>query len=362
MKSLYHKAALVLFPAALFGLIIYSYALVDPNFTPVNHPYWTVFRNLMVQFGYYNSAVAGPVYLALVGIVTYCHIVFVRNAKSVSPSFILVSIGILAVLSYPFLSHDLFNYMFDARILTYYGKNPYLFKALDFPSDDWIRFMHWTHRTYPYGPTFLPFTLVPSFLSFGKLVLNFVLFKAFFFMAFAVSGIALYRMNKKWGVYFMTSPFIIIEGLVNAHNDIIAVSAAIVGIYFLWRGKAVWAGLLFLFSGGIKYITAPFLALLKDGKKTVRLVLVVTMGILGYFTFFSEIQPWYFLVLLGILPYYETLIDRSTILFTGLLLSYCPYIRSAGWGDEQIFYKHIIIGISFALFLISFRLRKKIIF
>jgi len=69
---------------------------------------------------------------------------------------ILIAVNILiGLISYPAYSHDLFNYMFDAKIATFYQQNPYLYKALDFPTDPWLRFMHWTHRYYPYGPSFL---------------------------------------------------------------------------------------------------------------------------------------------------------------------------------------------------------------
>jgi len=88
--------------------------------------------------------------------------IFIRNFKRYNPLLISILIGVGLLFSYPFLSHDLFNYLFDAKIVTFYHQNPYILKALDFPSDPWLRFMHWTHRTYPYGPSFLFLTLVPS--------------------------------------------------------------------------------------------------------------------------------------------------------------------------------------------------------
>jgi len=165
---------------------------------------------------------------------------------------------------------------------------------------------------------------------------------------------------------FATHPFIIIEGLVNAHNDLIALSLAIVGIYYLFKKKNVQARLLLLFSGGIKFITLP-LFFLKNNKlqitnnksnlkfkiQTTDLIFIIQIIVLVYLSIFKEIQPWYFLTLFIFLPFYGQLIERLNIFFMGLLLSYYPYIRLGGWdGVEKIQLKHIIIVISFIINLI----------
>jgi len=230
--------------------------------------------------------------------------------------------------------------------LTFYGKNPYLYKALDFSSDPWLRFMHWTHRTYPYGPVFLLITLVPSFFSFGKFIISFFLFKITWLFFYLLAVYYLNKLNKKWAIIFTTHPLILIEGLVNAHNDLIATSLAIIGIYYLFKEKNLFARLLLLLSGGIKYITLPLIFLVrpKTHPRGVVLILIGLLIILGYLTFFSEIQPWYFLVLFVFLPYFEKLVYRLNIFFLGLLLSYYPYIRLGGWDSvEKLSLKHIII-------------------
>ena len=37
------------------------------------------------------------------------------------------------------------------------------------------------------------------------------------------------KLNTKWAIFFATNPFVLIEGLTNAHNDFIAVGLAILG-------------------------------------------------------------------------------------------------------------------------------------
>ncbi len=254
--------------------------------------------------------------------------------------------SLILLLSYPFLSHDLFNYMFDAKILTFYGENPYLKKALDFPTDPWTRFMHWTHRTYPYGPIFLGLTLVPSFLSFGKFLPAYVLFKILFMIFYLLSVWSLNKVNKRLAVTFATHPLIIIEGLLNAHNDLIGIGIALIGFYYLTREKPneLLSRILFLLSAGIKYMTLPIIIISKNKSKMRWFSLSLAIAILAWLTFKSEIQPWYFLTLFIFLPAFEGIIDRTNIFLMGLLFSYYPYIRLGGWDSEdKIIMKHNII-------------------
>ncbi|MBI2051660.1 hypothetical protein HYT33_02755 [Candidatus Roizmanbacteria bacterium] len=267
-----------------------------------------------------------------------------RNYKNVNLWHVVFPLIFLGVFSYPFLSQDFFNYLFDAKIATFYFKNPYLHKALDFPGDPWLRFTQWTHRTYPYGPAFLLISLVPSFLSFGKFLLAFLFFKATSAL-FYVSGVYyLSKLDKKWAVIFATNPLVLTEGLVSSHNDLIGVSLAIVGIYYLFAKRNILGRVFLLLSAGIKYITLPLVFLSKTIKQYNHIAIFGLCAILAYLSFFSEIQPWYFLALFAALPFYEKFISKLNIFFAGLLFSYYPYVRFGGWDKAwKIALKHQII-------------------
>ena len=62
---------------------------------------------------------------------------------------------------------------------------------------------------------------------------------------------------------FATHPLIIMEGLLNLHNDLIGVCLAIIGFYYLLKNKNIQARLLLTASFGIKYLTLPFLFISK---------------------------------------------------------------------------------------------------
>lgn len=354
----------VLYFLSLAILTVYSFALIDPNITFFQTRWWEVFREKIIYFGYYQRNISWLIYLFLIILLFVFHYFFIKKYRQFNPILIAIFTGSILLISYPLLSHDFFNYMFDARILTYHQQNPYLFKALDFPSDPWLRFLQWTHRTYPYGPVFLLITLIPSFLSIGKFVLGFLFFKLTFMIFYILGVFYLNKINKKYALIFATHPLIIIEGLVNTHNDLIAAAIGLCAVFYLLDGKNIKSRILFLLSAGIKYLTAPVLLLRNQKSNWNTFVFAVTLGIIFYLCVKSEIQAWYFLNLFIFIPFLIGTIQQLDIFFFGLLLSYYPYIRLGGWDTaEKIAIKHWIIVLA-AILNILFLLFpwKKIIF
>lgn len=345
---------LVVFLIILFSLSIYSYALVDPNFTLFNHSAWEYFRNLMVNLGYHQRGLSTIIFFGLISLLSFFNWYFWRQGRYCALRLAML-ITMITLFSYPFLSHDFFNYLFDAKILTFYGQNPYLHKALDFPTDPWLRFMHWTHRTYPYGPVFLLLTLVPSFLSLGKLVLAFFFFKLLFAVFYLLAVWALTKFDKKVALFFATSPLVIIEGLVNNHNDFLGVSLAIMALYFWHKQKKIMLAFLFsLGSVGIKYVSALFLPLFKKGKLSVWLSLVIAFLIFGYIYTQIGIHSWYLLNLFILLPFLRSYANSFLVLSFGLLASYYPYLYFGGWDEAwKVTFKEQIILVTLLLFFLT---------
>lgn len=344
---------LLCYSIVLIAFSIYSYALIDPNITFFQSGYWVMFRDQMVYLGYYRRDISWLIYLVLIILLFLLNYLFVKKHKQFSPIKIAIISGIILLFSHPFLSHDFFNYMFDAKIATYYHKIPYLYKALDFPADQWLRFMQWTHRTYPYGPVFLLISFIPSFLSFGKFVLSFFFFKITFVLFYILGVYYLQKLNRKWAIIFATNPLVIVEGLISSHNDLIGVSLAIIGIFHLIKKHHIMSRICLLLSLGIKYITTPLILVTKNKKYWNLIIFLSTVGIIAYISFFSEVQPWYFLTLFAFLPFYEAFISKLNILFAGLLISYYPYIRLGGWDTlDKVNLKHNIVILTLAINLV----------
>jgi hypothetical protein len=325
----------------------------------VNHPVWVWFRDNIIQLGYFHRDYSIFLYIALVAILFAFHFYFVKKYKDIPILKIGFIIGLICLASYPFLSHDLFNYIFDAKIFTYYGKNPYFTKPGDFPNDEWLRFMHWTHRTYPYGPSFLVLSFIPSFLGFGKFALHFLFFKAFNIVFYILGVYFLNKIDKKGAITFATHPLVIIEGLVNSHNDLIGVSLAIIGLYYLEKDRNWFGRFYLLLSTGIKYLTFPVLALVKNNKLFISSAFILQLALLFYLSVFNEVQPWYYLTLFVYLPYFKEFISTFNIFLFGILMSYYPYIFLGGWDSkEKVDLKHYII-LSFLVLNVLYILIKK---
>lgn len=346
-----NKILVIVYVIFLSILTIYSYSLIDPNLTLINHPLWPTFRDPLVYFGYYQRQYSWYVYSLLILLLFIFNYFFEKRHKSISPLKISILTAGMLLFSYPFLSHDFFNYLFDAKIATFYGQNPYLKTALDFPTDPWIRFMHWTHRTYPYGPVFLLISFIPSFMSFGKFILSYAFFKGMFLLFYIWTVKILQQKNKQWAIQFATHPLVIIEGLLALHNDLIALCLGIIGILYVLCNERLKGRISLLLSFGIKYITLPVCLLIwNKNKKIVMSAFLLQVLLLVLMTVKMEIQPWYFLNLIVFIPFTYNFLKRLQIFFMGLLLSYYPYIVLGGWYKKEfVEMKHTIIWIFFAL-------------
>lgn len=216
----------------LLVLAIYSYSQIDLNLTLLQSPLFLKFQFLMVQLGYYQRVYSVLIFTVILLLLFTAYLFLLRKGKtpviSLKNTVLLIGgVAVIGVISYPAFSYDLFNYIFDARIVTFYHQNPYLYKALDFPSDNWIRFMHWTHRTYPYGPVWLLVTLPFSFLGFGRFLLTLVNFKVMFSLFYLGNCYLIYMIssaidpkNRSWRLlFFALNPLVIIESVVSPHID-----------------------------------------------------------------------------------------------------------------------------------------------
>ncbi len=347
-----NKLLIASYSLFLIFLSVYSYALVDLNFTLVNSAYWQNFRNWIIQLGYYNREASSYIYILFILGLFFFHYKFLTEKQSSSIK-IAVIVTISLFFSYNFLSHDFFNYLFDAKILTYYKQNPYLTKPMDFPDDPWLRFMHWTHRTYPYGPVFLILTTVTSALSFGKFILSYLATKAMFFFFYLLTVFFLKKLSNKTAMFFATNPLVIIEGLINLHNDLIAVALSVIGVFYLIKSKHYLKSYAFFtLSVLIKYLNFPVLLLLKNQKLYAYLSFLSFHLLMIYIAIYKEIQPWYFLNYFALLPLVYRQINKMNILILSLLLSYYPYVRYSQWSNpENIVIKHNIILIGAAIYL-----------
>ena len=165
----------------LTGLFFYSFTQVDLNLTLSKVSFWFAVQDFFQYLGYFQRPLSTSIYLVLLFSLFLFYLLLLRLVKKnqlAERKLWLLAFSTAAILlfSYPAFSYDIFNYMFFARIFTKYRLNPYHFKALDFPQDPWTRFMHWTHTTYPWAPSWLFLSILLSFFGGQKFLPTLFLF------------------------------------------------------------------------------------------------------------------------------------------------------------------------------------------
>ncbi len=361
------KLLLVLNSAVYLTLTIFSFAYVDLNLTLSQNKLLINFVGFMQQLGYFNRPAATLIYVLLI-IFTFSFFIFnlwLFYKSKVSLKYLKISTItniLILIFAYPFLSHDLFNYMFDAKIILNYHANPYTHRPLDFPSDEWLRFMHWVHRYSPYGPLWLGGSLIPAALGFGKFILNFFTFKIFIGIFHLINSYLIFKILGKikpnfqllGTAFYALNPTLLIEGVVNAHNDVVLASFMLASIYFLTFNKKLLSYASIISGSLVKYVPVLIVGWLfresvsdkKDVKRYIKWSLV-TMIIFTYiFSSFKisvpfvsagatqvQYQPWYLFWTLPLVAVTSSieLIILGTAVSLGSAIRYLPYLFTGEW-------------------------------
>ncbi len=323
----------VLYLLVLIALGVYSYSQIDLNLTLFQNPVFLNFQNSMIQLGYFHRPESGLIFVVLTLLLSLFYFLLIRSPKDWK--LVVGGLIVLGLICYPAFSHDIFNYIFDARIFAYHHQNPYTHTALMFKGDDWTRFMNWTHRVYPYGPSFLAITIGFYFLGLGKFILTLLSFKIMSLLAFGGSSYIIYKLAGKRGLmFFAANPLIIYEVIISDHLDILMLFFALLGWYLLIKPqKKVLSYLSLLVSVGIKFVTVLLVPafILKNLKLAVILAFVGA----GLQVLSREVLPHYLIVPIGfaaLMPENKKLIYGTAIASILILfIRYYPFISTGKW-------------------------------
>lgn len=343
----------------IIGLFLYSFTQVDLNLTLSRWSVWQIFEKFFQHIGYFNRPLSTALFIAISVLLFVFYISFLllssKNKVSRKQIWVLViATAVILSFSYNAFSYDLFNYIFDAKIVTYYHQNPYAYRALDFLGDPMLSFMHWTHRFYPYGPVWLILTVPLSFLGFNFFLPTLFLFK--FLSSLSYLGIAIFitkiirKISPKdeiFGlVFFALNPLVIVEGLVSAHNEMPMMFLAMLSLFLFLNKKYLRSLALLLLSVGVKFATAFMLPvyvfayfLFKTNKKvsidlvlfliTLLMIIPVVIGSVR-----TNFQPWY---LLSVLPFAALIGKKYYVFIPAIVMSffalseYIPFLSRGDW-------------------------------
>ncbi|KKR79662.1 MAG: hypothetical protein UU25_C0010G0014, partial [Microgenomates group bacterium GW2011_GWB1_40_9] len=207
------------------SLLLYSFTQVDLGMTLTQVSIWQSFQKQFQYVGYFNRPLSTLLFISILSayFLAYIGVLWAVLKRKISSKTmwlaIIVTAGIL-VFSYPAFSYDFFNYLFTAKTVLVYHKNPYLVIPLQFAGvDPWLSFMHWTHLPSAYTPLWILVTLPPFFFGFGYFLLllwglKAVMVGAYIFTIIGIGKI-LEKVDREYMYIGMASfafnPLIIIE-------------------------------------------------------------------------------------------------------------------------------------------------------
>ncbi|PWU24049.1 hypothetical protein C5B42_00835 [Candidatus Cerribacteria bacterium 'Amazon FNV 2010 28 9'] len=273
-----------------FLFFIWSFTQTDPNlyfftntaFVQFQHVMWNQDRQLVT-----GVCIAFVLGLFLVyGLIVKELICRPRLSKRIVA---LYGISLLfLLLSNNALSHDLFNYIFNAKMLAVYHVSPNIHTALEFANrDDWVRFMHNVHTTSPYGVLWSYFTVLPFVVGVGKFILTFLSFKLFMAIGFVLVVVLLEKLIHILGLQkplfrislFALNPLMLIETLSSGHNDIWMMAIFLGSLFLLMRARKIVS---------LSSVGSLILLILSTQVKFVTLLLIPIWGILFFHHFGFE--------------------------------------------------------------------------
>ena len=326
----------------LFFLTIFSYTQVEKPLSISSNPIIAKIVSNLSTFGTYQKETTGTIFLLILFGLFLHYLFFLFQTKRVNISVIVTLSVLILFFSYPaFLSHDIFSYIFDAKILDHYHTLPWLFAPKNFSEDPLLPFVHWSSSTTRYGPIWLVFSSVLYFVGQDNLLLILILFKLlgiipFFFNTYILSLILnALKLDKKNLVLFVANPLILLESLVGPHTDMLMTTFVLFSLYFLLVKSQTKSLIAFILSIGVKIVSLPIglafvLANIFSVKGKTIVLVFYWLSLAGTIIIIARwsINPWYFTlpITLSTLLYKDRTIRYIAVsLSFAALFRYLPY-------------------------------------
>lgn len=360
------------------ALFLYSYTQVDLNLTLSQISIWQSIQKTFLSIGYYQRPLSTGFFIVIIAALFVLYLIVLSQAAKEALSVkqvwnIIIVVLCILLLSYPAFSYDMFNYMFTAKTVLVYQKNPYGVIPLQFSGfDPYLTFMRWTHLPSAYGPIWIGLTL-PFYLSglgyFLVTLWNFKLLMAGFYALCALGIVKILNVftkeNTALGLtLFALNPLIMIESLVSAHNDIVMMAVAVWAIYYLLKKRYYLALFLLSVSIALKLMTIVLVPLFlyawwNRDMKPKQLFLYSTITMVAALLFIiskREVLSWY---LVWIVPFVALMPKRMSLIILavgaslGLLLRYAPVLYYGNYDVPTVIAKFWVtivpVGLSIIL-------------
>ena len=356
---------------SVIALFLYSYTQVDLNLTLSRASIVQSLQKSFQYIGFYNRPLSTFAYIGIVSLfyLLYFQVLSLVKNKSINRNkiwkIIYILVVVLIFLIPLFFRMIFFNYMFTAKTILVYHKNPYEIIPLMFAGiDPWLNFMRWTHLSTAYAPLWIFFSLIPYLLGFGYFILIMVNMKLlvalFYLLACKMIEKILSREKPTEAAFglalFALNPLIIVETLVSSHNDIVLSAFVLVSLWYLQKRDMISALFWLSMSIASKLMTIMLVPLYMLKKRTSWMLVAMIVGLV-IVILKREFLPWYLVWVMPFValePSQKGMYIAFSILSCGLLLSYVPYLYIGSFTPYGQQVKTTIIIVSIISSIISF--------
>lgn len=383
MKKLW-QILLAAYALLLVAYGIFSYALTDPNLVLLTwQPYWQ-FQQWMWHTFFVDAPLMTEIFTILFFSLFAVYALLAKKLPSMPvsrKSIVVYALLILPlVLSYNALSHDVFNYIFNAKMILVYHVDPYQKMPFEVGDDPWLRFMHNTQSYAPYGYGWTVFSFLPYSLGFGKFLPTWFIFRLLSVLSigllyFSLQSLAQELLKRKLSVaecaLVFLNPLFLIEIVSNSHNDLWMMAPGIFAMALVISQKKsfpkiVLSFLLLAFSASVKFVTGflfPIWFFFVLEKKLPVPQKIRTLVNTHWPTFASvllflplltirsqQFNPWYLVWVFVWLPFITYKPWRYGILFFSFtsLLRYIPWLLVGHFSEQVVTQQKIITWLAAA--------------
>jgi hypothetical protein len=355
---------------------VFSYGLTAPNLILSNwEPYWN-FQTWMWKTFFNNRHLLTYSYIAIISIICLTYVKTLQALRNIifsTQQLILVTLLLATPLfiSNNALSYDVFNYMFNAKMVLVFNADPHQKVALDYAYDDWTRFMHNTHTPAPYGYGWTALSLLPFLAGQEKFTLTWLLFRAMSVMSLIMLALLLGKFTtskQRWWTYaVLFNPLLLIEVVSNSHNDLWMMVPAVASTLLIFKkpipwSKAIASLILLLLSATIKFATITLLPIWLIQVFFKSKALEKYWAYLSSLALFSpllttrsqQFHPWYLPWSMVWLPWIPKSPWKWGLLALSIssLYRYVPYLWYGEYSPQILFQQKLITWVPWAICMI----------
>lgn len=342
----------VLYWVLLAVLGIFSYGFIDLNLHLSTNQLFMNLQRPLSALAYHQRPLATGIFVIFLLSLFAFYLIFLQKTDELFPSWqklrnVLLVTALLLVLSFPALTYDIFNYIMTAKVAFTYHENPYVVMPIEIPNDPNLAFTRAANKLALYGPVWIALTAVPHYLGMGDIWKTIVAFKLMNAVVYIGFCYFIYRVTKKLTnvIFFALNPLVLIEILMNGHNDIYMMALALLGLFLWYQKRFVQkaGGIILLaaswFVKGATLVLAPLMVFRRISFERMLIYAYVFLAAVFFIVapVREELYPWYAVWLImtaSLLPLktHRYIFGFTIVLSFALELRALPYMWMGYYG------------------------------